>query len=161
MLTNGGWNMRLHWWLLALIVTLIVLPFGPARSASLAPELQKALDSSKYVYIQSTRKDGKLSKAAEIWFMHHNGAVWVASPVTTHRVKRIKAGQTKAKIAVGKPDGPSFNAKGSIVKDPEVNKAMFETYAKKYASEWTSYEKKFRDSLADGSRTLLKYEPAD
>ena len=153
--------MRLHWWLLALIVTLLVLPVAPARSASLAPELQKALDSSKYVYIQSTRKDGKLSKAAEIWFMPYNGAVWVASPPTTYRVKRIKAGQTKAKIAVGKTDGPSFNAKGSIVKDPEVNKVLFEVFAKKYGSGWSSLEKKFRDGLADGSRVLLKYEPAD
>ena len=153
--------MRLYWWLLALLVTLVAMPVTPARSASLSPELQKALDSSKYVYIQSTRKDGKLSKAAEIWFMPYNGAVWVASPVTTHRVKRIKAGQTKAKIAIGKADGPSFNAKGSIVKDPEANKVMFETYAKKYAGDWTSYEKKFRDSLADGSRALIKYEPAD
>jgi hypothetical protein len=161
MFTNGGWNMRLLWWLLALVVTLVSMPVAPARSASLAPELQKALDSSKYVYIQSTRKDGKLSKAAEIWFMYHNGAVWVASPPSTYRVKRIKAGQTKAKIAVGKTDGPSFNAKGSIVKDPEVNKVLFETYAKKYANEWKSHEQNFRDGLANGSRVLIKYEPAD
>jgi hypothetical protein len=76
-------------------------------------------------------------------------------------VKRIKAGQTTAKIAVGKADGPSFNAKGSIVKDPEANKVMFETYAKKYTNEWKSYEQKFRDGLANGSRVLIKYEPAD
>ena len=82
----------------------------------------------------------------------------MCSPNTTHRVKRIKAGQTKAKITIGKPDGPSFNAKGSIVKDAEVNKAMFESYAKKYADGWSSYEKQFKDGLANGSRTLIKYE---
>ncbi|HJY80967.1 MAG TPA: hypothetical protein VKK81_07795 [Candidatus Binatia bacterium] len=153
--------MRLHWWLLALIVTLAALTVVSAQSASLSPELQKALDSSKYVYIQSTRKDGKLSKPAEIWFMPYNGAVWVASPPTTYRVKRIQAGQTKAKIAIGKTDGPSFNAKGSIVKDPEVNKVLFEVFAKKYGSGWSSLEEKFRDGLADGSRVLVKYEPAD
>src|SRR6266508_6537050 len=153
--------MRLKWWLLALSVTLVstlLLP-APAQTASLSPELQKALDSSKYVYIQSTRKDGTLSKPAEIWFMRHNGAVWVASPVTTYRVKRIQAGQTKAKVWLGKTDGPSFTAKGSIVKDPEANKVMFETFAKKYSGEWSSYEKKFRDDLANGSRVLIKYEP--
>jgi len=153
--------MRLHWWLLAFVVITIALPVVPAQSAPLSPELQKALDSSKYVYIQSSRKDGKLSKPAEIWFMPYNGAVWVASPPTTYRVKRIKAGQTQAKIAVGKADGPSFNAKGSIVKDPEVNKALFETFAKKYTNEWKSLEQKFRDGLANGSRVLIKYEPAD
>jgi len=153
--------MRLHWRLLAFVAVLAAAPVVLARGAAPSPELQKALDSSKYVYIQSTRKDGKLSKPAEIWFMPYNGAVWVASPPTTYRVKRIKAGQTTAKIAVGKADGPSFNAKGSIVKDPEANKVMFETYAKKYTNEWKSYEQKFRDGLANGSRVLIKYEPAD
>ncbi len=151
--------MRLQRRSLALAITLMgmLLSVAPARSASLTPELQKALDSSKYVYVQSARKDGTLSKPAEIWFMPYNGAVWVASPVTTYRVKRIQAGQTKAKIWIGKMDGSAFNAKGSIVTDPEVNKA----YAKKYSSEWSSYEKKFRDDLANGSRVLIKYEPAE
>jgi len=131
---------------------------SPQQSAAFSLDQQKALDSAKYVYIQSTRKDGKLSKPAEIWFFQHKGAVWVCSPTTTHRAKRIKAGQTKAKIAIGKPDGPAFNAKGAIVKDAEVNKAMFEAYAKKYADGWSSYEKQFKDGLANGSRTLIKYE---
>jgi hypothetical protein len=131
----------------------------PANSGSLSPELQKELESSKHVYIQSTRADGSLSKAAEIWFMYHKGAVWVCSETTSHRVKRIQAGKTGAKIAVGKSDGPSFTAKGSIVKDAEVNKVLFETFAKKYASGWTSYEKEFQNGLADGSRTLVKYDP--
>jgi hypothetical protein len=152
--------MRLSWSSVAVIATLVgtFLFASPQPSAALSSDQQKALDSAKYVYIQSTRKDGKLSKAAEIWFMHHNGAVWVCSPNTTHRVKRIQAGQTKAKIAIGKPDGPSFNAKGSVVKDEAVNKVMFETFAKKYADGWSSYEKQFKDGLANGSRTLIKYE---
>ena len=155
--------MRLQRRSLALAITLMgmLLSVAPARSASLTPDLQKALDSSKYVYVQSARKDGTLGKPAEIWFMPYNGAVWVASPVTTYRVKRIQAGQTKAKIWIGKTDGSAFNAKGSIVTDPEVPKVMFESYAKKYSSEWSSYEKKFRDDLANGSRVLIKYEPAE
>jgi len=155
--------MRMRWWALTLTTILVstVAISVPAQSASFSPEQQNALDSSKYIYVQSTRKDGSPSKAAEIWFMYYKDAVWVASPVTTHRVKRIQAGQTKAKIAIGKPDGPSFAAKGSLVKDPEVNKVMFETFAKKYASDWSSYDKKFRDGLADGSRTLIKYEPTE
>lgn len=155
--------MRLQGWLLASIITVVGLLFSvaPVRSASLTPELQKTLDTSKYVYIQTARKDGTLGKPAEIWFMHYNGAVWVASPVTTHRVKRIQAGQTKAKVWIGKPDGPAFDAKGSIVKDPEVNKVLFENFAKKYGDGWSSYEKQFRDGLANGSRALIKYEPAE
>ena len=153
--------MRRHQWVVVFMALVIGLSgmTTPAQSATLSAEQQKTLDSSKYVYIQSERKDGQFGKAAEIWFFPHNGAVWVCSPTTTHRAKRIQAGKTKAKIAIGKPDGPSFNAKGSVVKDAEVNKVMFESFAKKYADGWSSYEKNFRDGIADGSRTLIKYEP--
>jgi hypothetical protein len=76
-------------------------------------------------------------------------------------VKRIQAGQTKAKVWIGKTDGPAFNAKGAIVKDPEVNKVLFETFAKKYSDGWASHEKSFRDGLANGARVLIKYELAE
>ncbi len=148
-----------HYTRLLVLLLLCVGVFTAPEHGSLSPDLQKALESSKYIYVASTRKNGELSKPAEIWFMLHNGAVWVCSPPTTHRVKRIKAGKTEAKIFVGKPDGPSFKAKGSLVKDPAVNKALFETYAKKYGGDWTSYEKKFREGLADGSRVLVRYDP--
>ena len=151
--------MRRYRQIFTLVLFVTALFAVPANSSSLSPELQKALESSKYVYIQSTRANGSLSKAAEIWFMYHKGAVWVCSETTSHRVKRIQAGKTGAKIAVGKPDGPSFTAKGSVVKDAEVNKVLFETFAKKYSDGWTSYEKKFQEGLTNGSRTLVKYDP--
>jgi hypothetical protein len=150
--------MRRYTWMFAAVLLFVGSFTQFAHSGSLSPELQKALESSKYVYVQSTRQNGELSKAAEIWFMVHNGAVWVVSPVTTHRVKRIQAGKTGAKVAIGKPDGPSFTAKSSLVKDAEVNKALFEAFAKKYG-EWSSYEKQFKEGLANGSRTLVKYDP--
>lgn len=151
--------MRRYLWMLALVILSVGALTSPAHSSSLSPELQKALESSKYVYVQSTRENGELGKAAEIWFLYHNGAVWVCSPTTTHRVKRVQAGKTQAKIAVGKADGPTFTAKGSLVKDEAVNKVMFETFAKKYADGWSSYEKQFKEGLANGSRTLVRYDP--
>jgi hypothetical protein len=140
----------------ALMTLLFLTP--PVHSKGIAEDQQKALESSKYVYIQSSRKDGSLGAAAEIWFLYHDGAVWVCTPASTHRVKRIQAGQTKAKIAIGTPNGPSFMATGSLVKDPAVNEVLFETFAKKYSDSWASYEKGFKEGLADGSRMLVKYE---
>jgi len=132
---------------------------GAGLAGELPASVKDKLASSTYVYISSQRKSGQFGKPAEIWFMYHQGAVWVASPPTTWRARRIKAGRTAAKIAVGKPDGPSFEATGSIVKDPEIYKALCETYAKKYPERWSSYEAKFRQGLADGSRLLIKYTP--
>jgi len=111
------------------------------------------------VYISSTRKDGTLSQPAEIWFIVHDGAVYVGTRPTSWRVKRIKAGRPEAKIAVGKVDGPSFTATGSLVADPTVQELMLKTYAKKYPEGWQTHENAFREGFKDGSRVLVKYVP--
>ena len=152
-----------HVWCLrraAIVTTIVATLIAVSAHAALSPDLEKALANSKYVYISSTRKDGSMSKPAEIWFMYQNGAVYVASPPTTWRVRRIKAGRPQAKIAVGSPTGPSFTATGTIVNDPSLYPVLFETYAKKYPDGWSSYEDKFRSGLKDGSRVLIKYTPS-
>ena len=61
----------------ALLLALCLIPC--ATIADLSPDLQKALENSQYVYISSTRKDGSLSQPAEIWFLYHDGAVYVGT----------------------------------------------------------------------------------
>ncbi len=121
--------------------------------------MQKALESSKFVYISSTRKSGNLGAPAEIWFVFHDGAVYVGTRPTSWRVRRIKAGRPDAKIAVGAVNGPSFTATGSLVNDPSIQELMLKTYAKKYAEGWQTHEQGFRDGFKDGSRVLVKYVP--
>ena len=132
---------------------------GVAVAGDLSNSLKEQLTTSKYVYISSQRKNGSFSKPAEIWFLYRDNAVYVGTPPTTFRAKRIKHGHTAAKIAVGKPDGPSFEAVGSIVQDPKIYDEMFQTYAKKYPDGWSKFEQKFRDGFKDGSRVLIKYTP--
>ncbi len=91
--------------------------------------------------------------------MWHDGAVWVGTPPTTWRVKRIKHKRPNARIAVGKVDGPSFEAVGSIVTDAKVAALLRATYAKKYPDRWPGYADKFKAGLADGSRVLVRYVP--
>lgn len=149
-------------WAGAVAVALLSTTLIAARAqAELSAEIKAALASSKYVYIASTRKSGSLGKPAEIWFLYHNGAVYVGTPPTSHRARRIKAGRPQAKIAVGKVDGPSFMATGAIVNDAEAQQAMLEAYAKKYPDGWSKFEDKFRAGFKDGSRVLIKYTPKD
>jgi hypothetical protein len=145
----------------------------PAVVLALNADLKQKLDAAKYVYIASTRKSGQLGKPAEIWFMEHDGAVYVGTPPVSYRVKRIKAGRTKAKIWVGKANGPnmrsgsekdladlpSFTATGSIVKDPKVEEILLDTYAKKYPEGWSQFSEKFKSGFKDGTRVLVKYTP--
>ena len=142
-------------------VALALVSVAPRVDAELSPEIKAALANSTYVYIASTRKNGSLSKPAEIWFLYRDGAVYVGTPPTSWRARRIKAGRTQAKIWVGKADGPAFSATGAIVNDPAAQQAMLEAYAKKYPDGWSKFEEKFRSGFKDGTRVLIKYTPKD
>lgn len=132
-----------------------------ARSAALpgalTPEQLKLLADAKFVYIQSTRKDGTFGAPAEIWFAVMEGALWVGSAPTSWRAKRIRLGRPQAKIAIGSVGGPSFRALGGIVKDAALAKAFCDALAVKYPDKWPRWEKSFRDGLASGERVLIRY----
>jgi hypothetical protein len=137
----------------------IVLLASPAAGKELPKDLQDLLASSTFVYISSTRKDGTLSTPAEIWFLWHKGSVYVGTPPTTWRVRRIRWGRPQAKIWIGRPDGLSFTATGAVVNEPEAQAALLETFARKYPDGWKRYEESFRKGFADGSRVLVRYTP--
>ena len=156
----------------AVLAVCVVGLVGIAES-KLSESLETELQNATYIYVSSTRKDGSLSRPAEIWFFYQDDAVYLGTPPTSWRVKRIKAGRPDAKIWIGKPNGSSnynasesdlkglssFEAKGSIVDDPKVQEAMLEAYAKKYPGGWSKHEASFRNGFKDGSRVLVKYVP--
>ncbi|MDX2167766.1 MAG: hypothetical protein SF182_11905 [Deltaproteobacteria bacterium] len=139
------------------VVALLLAPLGAA--AELPKDVQHGLETAKYVYIASTRKDGSLGAPAEIWFMWHDGAVYVGTRPTSWRVRRIKAGRPQARIAVGAADGPAFTATGSLVQDAKIEALMLETFAKKYPDRWADHAENFRNGFKDGSRVIVKYVP--
>jgi len=141
--------------LAVLLATLVT-----AAAAAVSPDVDRALHDAKYVYIQSERKSGQLGKAAEIWFYYDGKAVYVGTPPTSWRVRRIKAGRKKAHIAVGKADGPAFDATGEVVKDAASEQKMMEEYARKYPEGWARFADKFRDGFKSGERVLVRYTPS-
>jgi hypothetical protein len=140
-------------------VLAVALCLAASAAGALSPELDRALKDSKYVYVQSERKSHDLGKAAEIWFYYDGKAVYVGTPPTSWRVKRIKAGRKKARIAVGKSDGPAFEATGELVHDAAIEKQLMEAYAKKYPEGWSRFADKFRDGFKNGDRVLVRYTP--
>jgi len=128
-------------------------------AAALSADLEKALRESQYVYIQSERKTGALGKPADIWFMYDGGAVLVGTPQTAWRVKRIKAGRKRAHIAVGKPDGPAFDATGELVHDAAVEQRLLTEYGRKYPEGWARFADRFRDGFKSGERVIVRYTP--
>ena len=142
---------------IAALVLVLALVVG-ARAA-LSPELDRALHEAKYVYIQSERKSHQLGKPAEIWFFYDGTAVYVGTRPTSWRVRRIKAGRRRAHIAVGKPDGPAFDATGELVHDAAIEQRLLEAYAKKYPEGWTRFADSFREGFKTGDRVLVRYTP--
>jgi hypothetical protein len=127
--------------------------------AGLPPDTEKALRDSTYVYVQSERKSGEFGAPAEIWFFWDQGSVWVGTRPTSWRVRRIKAGRSKARIAVGKPDGPTFDATGALVHDPAIEKRLMAEFARKYPDGWKRHEEGFREGFKTGERVLVRYTP--
>jgi len=145
----------------ATLVALLLTSGLVARpaAAGLSEAERDGLTNSRYVYISSQRKDGTFGSPAEIWFLFHDGAVWVGTLPQSWRAKRIKAGRPNATIAIGKVDGPSFKAKGQLVKDTQMEELLFKTFATKYPEGWPKHEAKFRSGFKDGTRVLIKYTP--
>lgn len=139
--------------------TALSLVLVTTATAALSPEVEKALREAKYVYIQSERKSGEFSKPAEIWFFYDDGAVWVGTSPTSFRVRRIKAGRKKARIAVGRRDGPSFEATGELVKDAAAEERLMSEFARKYPEGWERFSQKFREGFKSGERVLVRYRP--
>jgi hypothetical protein len=141
-----------------LVLAAALLAATPAL-AGFTPEQEKQLAEATYVYVQSERKSGEWSTPAEIWFFVDGGVLYVGTRPESWRVKRIKAGRTKARIAIGKPDGPAFEATGAVVSDAAIQTKMMDAFAVKYPDGWRKYEQSFRDGFKDGSRVLVAYTP--
>ena len=144
---------------LLIVAALLAALVAPA-AAGLAPDVDHALRDSKYVYIQSQRKSGEMGKPAEIWFYYDGEAVYVGTRPSSWRVRRIKAGRTKARIAVGKQDGPSFTATGELRHDADLEQKLMAAYAQKYGDDWKRFADSFRDGFKTGDRVLVRYTPA-
>jgi hypothetical protein len=141
-------------------VALLMLLFCVGGAwAGITPELDKALREATYVYVQSQRKTGDWSKPAEIWFHYDGGKVYVGTRAGSWRVRRIGWKRTKARIAVGKVDGPAFEAKADLVKDPEIERQLMADFAKKYPDGWAKHEQGFRDGFKSGERVIVRYVP--
>lgn len=156
----------------SLVLLSLLFSLEPA-GADLPKDVAEKLQAATYVYIASTRRNGTLGKPSEIWFFYEAGALYVGTPATSWRVRRIRAGRPQAKVWVGEPNGPrrvtvtereiqglpSFKAKGEIVNDGKMHERLREVFAKKYPEDWPDHVDLFR--FEDGKRVMVRYTPID
>ncbi len=143
----------------AFVVWGLLLAVATLARARLTPDLDKSLADARYVYIQSERKDGSFGKPAEIWFFVDGETLYVGTRPTSWRVKRIKAGRPRARIAIGSPTGSAFEATGAVVKNAAIEAKLMEAFAKKYPEGWPRHADAFREGFRSGDRVLVAYTP--
>ena len=145
-------------------LTPLVLITRPAK-ARLA-----ALDTSPLVYVTPIKSNGEESRCkAEIWFAHHDGAVFVVTPPDAWRAEAVGLGLRRARMWVGDfgvwsdADGafrqaPELMATATLETRGDTRAKVLRTMAAKYAnSGWAKWGPRFKKGLVDGSRVMIRY----
>ncbi|MGR8947121.1 MAG: hypothetical protein ACU84Q_03680 [Gammaproteobacteria bacterium] len=130
-----------------------------------------ALDKSALIYLTPILANGNESAChGEVWFVHHDGEIYVVTQTDAWRAQAIRKGLATAAIWIGEfgvwkraknkfRSAPYLRIKGSLETDSAVHAAVLEKFGAKYANEWSSWGPRFRDGLAEGSRVMLRYHP--
>lgn len=130
-----------------------VLLVARMSRADFLPEVHRALETAKDLYVATERRDGTLSKISPIWFMYDGEAVYFTTAPKTYKAKRIRAGRP-LHVWVGATDGPGFVTKAELSSDPALAAKMGPVYAKKY---WIAWLGLFRPQPArvEAGKTLI------
>lgn len=142
----------------------------PAVFADSSPAVA-ALDRSALIYLTPVVSGGAESACkAEVWFVHHEGAIYVVTQADAWRAEALRRGFNRARIWIGEfgpwksagnryRSAPYLEITGGVESDSAVHGAMLPLFGKKYASEWGTWGPRFRDGLASGKRVMLRYVP--
>ncbi len=145
--------------------------FPYLSAAGLPRNLKEELDDSDLIYLTSIQSNGRESRCqSEIWYVWDGSDIYVCTDTNAWRVKAVAKGLNRSRIWVGdlgnwqRTDGeyknlPRIEALASIVTDESVHSMALDRFGSKYPFGWIKYGSIFRDGLASGSRTLLKYQP--
>ncbi|MFT7246462.1 MAG: hypothetical protein ACI82A_003838 [Candidatus Azotimanducaceae bacterium] len=138
---------------------------------TLADPIAAGLLASDLVYLSPIKSNGKVSACqAEIWFAYDGANIYVCTGSESWRATAPTLGLAMTRIWVGdlgqwqNTDGqyknlPSIVAKASVESSQQEQARVLELFGEKYRVSWLVWGRRFRKGLADGSRTMLKYQP--
>jgi hypothetical protein len=140
-------------------------------SPALADSIQDGLKNSDLVYLTTIKSNGQESKCqAEIWFVYDGAHIYVCTDTDGWRAQALDLGLNMTRVWVGDlgrwqrtkgkyKELPSLMAKCSIESDETEHKRVLDLFSDKYDLSWLAWGPRFRKGLANGSRTMLKYQP--
>ncbi len=150
------------------LTAMAALPFRASAAAS----VEEGMKSSKLIYLSPLKSNGELSRCqAEIWFVEQDGDMYVCTDTVSWRAQAPQKGLSRTQVWVGDVgvwtrsrgkylELPSLEAEASIVdSNAPIIETLLEQFGDKYPVGWIRWGRSFRNGLADGSRTMLKYTP--
>ncbi len=145
---------------------------GLLLAGTALPWTALAADESELIYLSPLKSNGDLSSCqAEVWYVQDGSNMYVVTASSAWRARAIAQGLSRTQVWVGdvgpwqRSGGsyknlPAMQANGSRVEDAAEHARLLEKFGAKYASGWDSWGPRFRNGLADGSRVMLRYQPA-
>ena len=143
-----------------------------AAAAAALPWRASADEEAHLIYISPLKTDGALSRCqAEVWYVRDGADMVVVTAADAWRARAIAGGLKQTQVWVGdvgqwqRSGGrykklPGLVANGGFVEDAVEQVRLLEKFGGKYADEWGTWGPRFRNGLADGSRVMLRYQPA-
>lgn len=144
----------------------------PGKSAPALGDVQRAAEKSPLIYVSPLRSDGTESRChGEVWFVTDGRDLLVVTAADRWRARAIEAGLARARVWVGDHGvwttseeafrkSPSIDFDGVLEKDGGRQAKLLESFGAKYPSQWSSWGPRFSKGLADGSRVMIRYRPA-
>jgi hypothetical protein len=145
---------------------------GPADFAAKHAQL---LEQSGFVYVSPLLADGSESTChGEVWYGWLDGAVVVITGARTWKGRALARGLDRARVWVGDHGrwkrvlgrnedfrrAPHFDALATSVRDDALLDRLLALYERKYPEEIGSWRDRMRSGYRDGTRLLIRYEPA-
>jgi PPOX class probable F420-dependent enzyme len=92
---------------------------------------EEALARSKRMYLTTWSASGKAG-TVPVWFMPKDGSLYFTTGRTSLKARRM-ARSGRARVALGTPDGPSFEARAELLDDrPDLAREILAAYGRKY-----------------------------
>ena len=91
----------------------------------------EALARAKRMYLTTWSAAGKAG-TVPVWFMPRDGSLYFTTGRTSLKARRM-ARSGRARVALGTPDGPSFDVRAELLDDqPDLGREILAFYRRKY-----------------------------
>jgi len=132
---------------------------------------RSALEESDVVYLTPLKSNGEESRCkAEIWFVAHQGGIYVVTSAEAWRARAVRQGLNRARVWVGEfgawtkandafRNAPTLEVSGQLVTESNQQSGVLDAMGAKYRLEWVVWGPRFRNGLADGTRVMIRYLP--